>query len=242
MTNKKSGIPVSLLDLKEIKASTPGPLPAKKVEDPKLSFENQMRALELCRRKVNNYRQAEGVDRLIEECEEEALVMPKKMKKVAINAYSMLAFARQDDETLAALMITPIDELYRQVFNRFGLPKEEVERLCKGRGDIHQTTVEVNLFINGKIEESIARINNLPSSIQLRDLMIAADKHKYSEPLYSATDIRVRPLFYYGGLPLEDKIRVVNEIDVEYGQMLSKHTDKQHEDRTHKLREKCGIA
>ncbi len=242
MDTKKRGLPASSLEVGEIKKPATSYLPAKKAEDSKLSFDSQMYALDLCRRKVNNYRQPEVIDRLIEACEEEALVMPKKMKKVAINTYAMLAFARLDDQSLATFMDISVDDLFRQVLSRFKISETEIDRLCKERSDVHQTTVEVNFFVNGKTDESIARINNLPSSIELRDSMIAADKHKPSDPLYNATDIRVRALLYYASLPLEDKIRVVREIDVEYGEMLTKYTPQKYEERAQRLREMYGMG
>ncbi len=241
MNTKKRGIPTANLEVMEVKSPSASVLSTKKAEAPKLSYESQKHALDLCRRKVNNYRQPEVIDRLIEECEKEALGMPKKMKKVAINTYAMLSFGRQSDEALAAFMGVSVDDQFRQVLPRFKIPEAEINQLCESRSEVHQTTVEVNFFVNSKIEESIARINNLPSSIELRDSMVAADKHKPSDPLYNATDIRVRALLYYAGLPIEEKIRVVKEIDVEYGEMLTKHTPAKYEERVQRLREMYGI-
>lgn len=245
MTTNKRGLSADLMEVKEIKAPAPGALVAKKEEDTSLSLESQMQSLELHRRKVNNYRQSDGVARLIDECEEEALAMPgKKMNKVAINQYAMLAFSDLDDEAMSAYMApaVSVDDLYTSVLPRFKVSEAEVKEYCEKRDVTHQTTVEVNLFVNKKIEESIARANALPCTVEMHRSLSAADKVRPNEPFYNATDMRVRALFYYGGLPLDEKIRVVAEIDRKYGPMLSKLTEKQYKERAAKIQEKYGVA
>lgn len=245
MTTKKRGLPASALEVKEIKAPAPGALATKKEEDITLSLESQMQALQLHRRKVNNYRQSDGIARLIEECEEEALAIPgKKMNKVEINKYAMLAFSELDDEAMSSHMApaVTIEGLYHSVLSRFKVSKEDIDLYIESINETHQTTVEVNLFINNKFEEAIIRANALPCTVDPCNFLRATGKYNKNTPFYNGTDMRVHALFYYGGLPLDEKIRVVAEIDRKYGPMLSKLTEKQYKERAAKIQEKYGVA
>lgn len=240
---KKSGIATSAMEVITLKAPTPGASKSKASEaKPQLSMEEQMAQLDMCRKKVNNYRQPEALDVLIENAEEEGLAIPYKVKKVDLNIYAMIAFSRLGDEEMNKVIATPIKDLYHDAFCRYGVAEEEITRLYEGIEDTKQTTVEVNLFISKLIDDSIARANSLPYVEEIRSKLIDSGKLKENASFYNGTEIRTRALLYYATLPLEEKIKVIGDIHAEFGSKLNRFTGEQYNKRLKKLQEQSHVA
>lgn len=227
-TKPKTGIATSALEAREIKSPVKKNLPENK--SPKITLEQ----LELCRRRVNNYRQTDAVAALIEHCENEPVMA--KLNKVIVNIYALLAFVRQPDAQIAAFMSRNIQDIYTEAFDHFDVPAQERVTLLDDF-KTKQTTVEVSLYINNLITEGIEKINNLPETVAMRDSMLAKGLLKTRGPLYNGTDIRERALLYFAALSADEKGKVIAEIESEHSPMLVRLTDKQFE----KKRQAMGL-
>lgn len=230
--SKKHGIPSSSLEVRELKA------PARSVHKARLSAlspDEQLKILDKCRSKVNNYRQGPGVDLIIECCEHEPMVNAKT-NKVFINLYSLIALSELEDGQLNEYIGTPLEDAYKAGFANYGYSDKEAEDLFDSRGNLHQTTVEVNSFVNDIVVSLIDRINCLPVTIQDKQVSIKTGKCGKTENYYNATEIRERALFYYAALPVAEKADVINGIIQKYGPMLNRYSNKQYEERVQRLK------
>ena len=194
---------------------------------------DQVEQLELCRRRISNFRQTVALSEIISFCENEPLAA--KLNKVSLNIYSMLHFASLPDDVVSEYMSKNLKDLYYDVFDYFHVSKEEVDLIMESRGSSLPTTVEVNNFIHAVISQNIDRINNLPSSVRLKNDMVARGLMREETPLYSSADIRERAILYFADLPSIEKMRVISSIPMKYGFLLTRLNDKQYAKKLEKL-------
>lgn len=185
--------------------------------------------LELCRRRINNFRQTAGLVRVIELCESEPMAM--KINKVSLNIYAMLHFATLPDLAVSTFMAKGISEMYSEAFDYFKVPEEEKAELISARGASFPTTVELNNFLHAKIAANVDRINNLPESVNEKNRLIDKGLKRNDQDLYSAADIRERAIFFFAEMPTQEKMRAIFEINAKYGFLMTRLNDKQYENK-----------
>lgn len=190
--------------------------------------------LELCRRRINNFRQTAGLVRVIELCEAEPMAM--KINKVSLNIYAMLHFATIPDLAVSTFMMKGISEMYAEAFDYFKIPEEEKNELIAARGASFPTTVELNNFLQARIAANVDRINNLPGSLKEKANLIERGLKRDDQDLYSAADIRERAIFFFAEMPTQEKMRAIFEINMKYGFLMTRLNDKQYEKKREALK------
>lgn len=196
--------------------------------------ESQLEMLNLCRRKVNNYRQSDALDAIIIFCEREPV--PFKMNKVVVNNNAILFFAMLSDSELSSFMQRDIKDLYEEAFEYFGLPDAQRDRLHEARKASRQTTtVEINVFIGQVISDAVDRINSLDEIQKLTKEMVSRSLIGEGASLYTATDLRERALLYFATLTAEQKTKAISEVTAKYGTLLTRLTPKQYEEKRRQI-------
>lgn len=187
---------------------------------------NPVEQLELCRRRINNFRQTAGLDYVIKLCETEPMAM--KINKVSLNINAMLHFAILPDDIVSAFMSKGISEMYTDAFDYFKVPEDIKTELMTARGATFPTTVELNNFLHAKVNANVDRINSLPGSLQFKENMIERGLMRKDQSLYTAADIRERAIFYFAALSTQEKMRAISEINMKYGFLMTRLNDKQY--------------
>lgn len=232
-TTKKRGIPSSALEVRELKA--PSSKEDSKPEASKqASIDDQIHELNMSRKKVNNYRQPDALEQLIQSGEDEPLGTIK-MKKVDLNHFAMLGMAQLSDEKLDALLSTPVEDLYRKAFDYYGYSKKHVDELIDQLHEIKQTTVEVNYYISDVVEKLTDRACAQPSAVSLYKTLTAAQKHDPKKPIFNSTEIRMRALTYFSALSVSEKIDVIRSVKAEHGERLNRLSDPQFKKKIERL-------
>ena len=191
--------------------------------------------LNICRRKIKNYRQTESLNTLIALYVQEPLVV--KLNKVNLNINAMLHFASLSDKQLSNFLAIDLKESYEKAFNHFigyhheiyseTLEDLKVDRfrlsdLIANRTVPFTTTVEVNGFIDMIINDNLERVNGLPASRVLKETLVSHGKISGDSQPYNNTDLRELSILYFVSLSKEDKTAATNAISSKYGFLLNR--------------------
>ena len=185
-----------------------------------------MAQLDLCRRRISNFRQSQRLDHVIERCEFEPLAA--KINKVSLNIFAMLHFASLSDEMVSDFLSKEIKDAYAEAFDYFRVSEEKRLEVTENTTASLTTTVELNNFIHAIIIQNVDRVNHLPSVVKLKEDMVARGLKRDDMQIYSSADIRERAILYFACLPSIEKMRVITAISINYGFLLTRLNDKQY--------------
>lgn len=182
--------------------------------------------LDLCRRRINNFRQSVRLDHVIGLCESEPLAA--KINKVTLNIYAMLNFASLSDDVISDFLEKEIKDVYSDVFDYFRVPEETRQAVSENTNASLTTTVELNNFIHAVIAQNVERVNNLPAVVKLKEDMVARGLKRDDMQIYSSADIRERAVLYFADMPSIEKMRIISVTSINYGFLLTRLNDKQY--------------
>lgn len=184
--------------------------------------------LAMCRRKINNYRQRPALNDIISLCEQKN--SPVKINKVVINICALVHFAAIPEDELENFLSTGADDLYVEAFKKFGCDDHIINKLMWEQNAVNPTTIELNNYVNLIVARNIERVNNLPSSQDLKAQLVKKNVKKPDELLYSGAYVRERAILYFALKTPEERFQIVAGINKTLGSLLVRIPDKKYKE------------